>query len=57
MITLILSLALVGFLVWLIITYVPMPEPFKKAIIVIVVVLLVLYILNLLGFGDIPIKR
>ena len=56
MITLILTLALVGFLVWLIITYIPMPDVFKKAIIVIVVILLVLYIIQLFGF-DLPLPR
>jgi len=57
MITLILTLALVGFIVWLIITYIPMPDPFKKVIIVIVVIILILYVLNVLGIGDIPIRR
>jgi hypothetical protein len=56
MIALILTLALVGFLVWLITTYIPMPEAFKKAIIVIVIILLVLYIIRLFGF-DIPLSR
>lgn len=56
MITLILALALVGFLVWVVTTYIPMPDIFKKAIIVIVVILLVLYIVNLFGL-DIPIRR
>jgi len=56
MITLVLSLALVGFLVWLIITYIPMPDVFKKAIIVIVVILLILYVLRVLGFHDIPVR-
>jgi hypothetical protein len=57
MITLILTLALIGFLVWLIITYIPMPDAFKKVIIVIVVVLLILYILRVLGISDIPLRR
>ena len=41
LIELVLLLAIVGFLVYLLITYVPMPQPFKTAIIVIVVILLV----------------
>lgn len=57
MIALILTLALVGFLVYLIITYIPMPPPFKNVIIVIVVVLLVLYLLRVLGVGDLPVPR
>lgn len=57
LIELVLVLAIVGFLVWLVVTYIPMPEPFKKAIIVIVVIVLVLYVLRLLGVGDIMIGR
>jgi hypothetical protein len=56
MITLILSIAILGFLVYLIVTYIPMPEPFKRAIIVIVVVLIILYLIQLFGF-DIPLPR
>ncbi len=54
MITLILTIALLGFLVWLVITYIPMPEIFKKAIVVLVVILIVLYLVRLFGF-DLPI--
>jgi hypothetical protein len=42
---LILMLALVGFIVYLIITYIPMPAPFPQVIIVIVVVALLLWLL------------
>lgn len=56
MITLILTLAVVGFLVWLIVTYIPMPDLFKKVIIVIVVILVVLYLLRMFGFHDIPVR-
>ncbi len=57
MITLILSLALVGFLCWLIITYIPMPDPVQKVIIVIVVIVMILYVLRMLGVGDLPVPR
>lgn len=40
-----LFLALVGFLTYLIVTYIPMLEPFKQTISVVVVVLLVLWLL------------
>lgn len=43
-----LSFALVGFLVYLIVTYIPMPEPFKQIIVVACVVLVILYLLMLL---------
>lgn len=49
LITLILTLAIVGFLLWLIVTYIPMPAPFKQIIMVIIVIAVVLWLLN--GFG------
>jgi len=56
MISLILVLALVGFVVYLITTYIPMPAPFKTGIIVVVVVLLILYLMRELGIQDIPLR-
>lgn len=49
LVTLILALALVGFLLWLILTYIPMPEPFKKVLVVLVIVVLVIWLMQLLG--------
>ncbi len=49
LISLILILAIVGFLVYLLVTYIPMPAPFKQVIIVLVVIVLVLWLLQLLG--------
>ncbi len=49
LISLILTLAVVGFLLWLIITYIPMPAPFKNVIVVIVVIVLVLWLLQVFG--------
>ena len=43
-----LAVALCGFLVYLIITYIPMPELFKQVIVVACVVLVILYLLSLL---------
>jgi len=56
MIALILTLALVGFVVWLIITYIPMPDVFKKVIIVLVVVVMVLYCMRAFGIADLPLR-
>ena len=59
MISLILTFALVGFLTWLLITYVPMPAQIKNLIVVVVVVLLIVYLLNvlgLLGVGLAPVR-
>lgn len=52
----ILVFALLGFLVYLIVTFIPMPEPFKQAIIVGCVVLIVLYLLAILtGHSSLPV--
>jgi len=48
MITFVLSIALVGFLVWLILQ-IPMPQPFQKIIIAIVCIFMILWLLQLLG--------
>lgn len=59
MISLILSIALVGLLVWAITTYVPMPSAIKNLIIVVAVVLLVFYVLQVLGVASLgpPLPR
>jgi len=57
MIGLILTLALLGLIVWLITTYVPMPPIFKTIIYVIVAVVLILYLMSIFGVGDIPLPR
>lgn len=49
MIYMILVLALVGFLTWLVVTYVPMVEPIKKLLVIVVVIGCVLYVLNAFG--------
>jgi len=46
LLTLLIVFAVLGFAVWLVITYVPMPEPFKKALVVLVVLLLLLWIVR-----------
>jgi hypothetical protein len=53
MITLLLTVAIVGFLVYLIVTYIPMPDIFKTVIIAIAVIVLILYVLRIFGL-DIP---
>lgn len=44
----ILVLALVGFLVWLITTYIPMPDIFKNVIMVAVAVLIIVWLIGVL---------
>jgi len=45
----ILVLALIGFVLWLVLTYIPMPAPFKNVIIVVVVIVLILWLLGVFG--------
>jgi hypothetical protein len=55
MISLFLSIALMGLIVYLIVTYIPMPAPFKQIIVVIALIFLILYLMRVLGILDIPI--
>jgi len=57
MIALILTLAIIGFIVYLIITYIPMPQIFKTGILVIVAICVILYLMKVFGFGDIPVPH
>lgn len=56
MIALILTLAIVGFLVYLITTYIPMQPIFKTIIYVIVAIVLILYLMRAFGIADIPLR-
>ena len=56
MLALILTLALIGVVVYLIETYLPMPGPFKVAINVIVLVCVVIYLVQLFNL-DIPLPH
>ena len=51
LITLIVVLAVIGFALWLVVTYIPMPDPMKKVIIVVVVLIILLYVVRLLLGG------
>ncbi len=57
MLHLILGLAMLGFLVYLVTTKIPMNDGVRQTIIVIVIVCVVVYVANLMGFVDIPIPR
>lgn len=58
LVLLVLALALIGFLVHLILAYVPMPAPFHSLIIVMVIVVIVLYLLAaVLGHTSLPTIR
>lgn len=56
MITLILTLAILGFIVWLITNYIPMDPLYKTAIIVVSLIIVLVYVLRLLGFQDLPLR-
>lgn len=46
---LLLILVVVGFICWLVLTYVPMPSPFKEVFVFIVIMLLIVLILQSVG--------
>ena len=48
---LIIVLAVLGFALWLLLTYVPMPDPIKKVIIGITALALIVLVLQFAGFG------
>lgn len=50
-----LLIALVGFVVHLLVSYIPMPAPFQQVIVVACVVLIVLYLISALaGYSHFP---
>lgn len=57
MIGLILTIALLGLIVYLITTYIPMPPVFKTVIYVIVAVILILYLMRVFGIADVPVPQ
>lgn len=48
-IALVLWIALIGLAVWIIISYIPMPEAIKKLIVIVAVVAIVLWVITLFG--------
>jgi len=54
LVSLVIQLAVVGLVVWLVVTYIPMPEIFKKGILIVCAIAIVLYLLNVFGLlGDV----
>lgn len=49
MISIIITLIIVGLLIWLEETYLPIPAPFKKMIRVVAIILVVLWLLQVFG--------
>ena len=54
---LIVVFVIVGVIMWLINTYVPMQQPIKTVLNIVVVLLLCLWLLQLVGIGDIYVGR
>ena len=57
LLTTILILALFGFVVYLIVTYIPMPPIFKQVLMVVVAVLVIIWLIGIVGGGGHPIFR
>lgn len=57
MIELIITLVILGVILYFVETYIPMSPPFKMAIRIIVVIGLLLYLLQVFGIADIPLRR
>lgn len=55
LISLIVWIAVIGLIVWLITTYIPMPDAFKKVIIVVAVVVLILWVVTSILPGGGPV--
>ena len=57
LITLVIYLIVIGVLLWLVNTYIPMAAPIKTILNVVVVVVVCLWLLRVFGIADIPIGR
>lgn len=51
LIALVLVLALIGFVIWILTTYIPMPPPIKTAIIVVTAIVMVIWLLGRIGLA------
>jgi len=57
MITVFVTLVIVGLCLYLVETYVPLAQPIRMIIRVVVVLMVVLWLLQIFGIVDIPIRR
>lgn len=57
LLTLVLTIAIIGLIVYLITTYIPMPPIFVTIIYVVVAICLIVMLMRILGVADIPISR
>lgn len=56
MITVLVVLVVLGLILYLVETYIPMSPPFKVVIRIVVVLFLILYLLRVFGIADIPLR-
>ena len=57
MIALVIGLALVGLVLYLIETYIPMDPAIKLVIRIVIVICVILYLVRLFGIADLPLPR
>lgn len=60
MIELVITIAIVGLIVWAVTTFIPMPAGFKTAIYVVALVCVIVYLLRSFGLwsgGDVPVPQ
>lgn len=57
MIGLILTLALIGLILYLIETYIPMDQTIKLVIRIVIVVVVIYWLIGLFGIADLPLPR
>jgi len=57
MLMLVITLALVGFLVYMVTEFIPMPQIFKTGILVIVALCVLLYLIRVFGIADLPVPQ
>lgn len=61
MLSLIITLVVIGVLMWMVNTYIPMAQPFKNILNVVVIICVVIYLLSAFGIlggvHDVPVPR
>jgi len=57
LVNLIVVLVILGVILWLVTTYVPMPQPIRAVITVVVILVICLWLLSIFGIGDFYVGR
>lgn len=56
MISTLLTLIIIGVILWLVFTYIPMAEPIRTIVRVVVVIVVILWLLSLIGVVPMPLR-